>query len=161
MDEEFQIRIQAEDPEGDNIVYTLMSNGTLTTAEITELGLLTVFDVSKNGTVYVKAEDGKGGENIFILNMRTMQCPCEHSGECFLKQNISYPVQPSHYSCHCKDPYTGRLCEIRINPCDEQPCYPGLMCFPAQTSREFTCEDCPPLFEGDGKHCELNRTNGP
>jgi hypothetical protein len=160
MNTDFQIRIEADDPEEEDIVYILMSNGTLSTAQITEQGLLTVSDVKFNGTVYIRVEDERGAWNILILHVIAMQCPCENHGKCYRKQNIPYPVQPSHYCCQCEEPYTGHLCEIRPNPCDEQPCYPGLKCLPAQNSEGFSCEDCPLLFKGDGKHCELNRTKG-
>ena len=159
LNNDFQIQVMAEDPESQDMTFTLLSNGTLTTARITKQ-LLEISNLKQNGTVYVQVEDEMGAKNIFVLQVNAMECPCEHNGKCYQKQTITYPVQPSDYLCQCKDPYTGDLCEIRPNPCDKLPCYPGLECSPAQNSEGFTCEECPPLFQGDGKQCELKETEG-
>ena len=101
-----------------------------------------------------------GAKNVLILHVNAMRCPCEHNGTCVKKSVIMYPVKPSDYFCQCKKPYTGELCEIRPNPCKEQPCYPGLECKFSVNSEGFTCEECPAFFKGDGKHCELDKTKG-
>jgi hypothetical protein len=156
----FEIQIQAEDPEGDQIIYELLSNGTLETAAITENGLLTITDVKMNGTVYIQAVDKRGATNYVIIQVKAIQCPCKNNGTCAQKRAISYAVLPSDFYCQCKGPFTGNFCETRPNPCNQQPCYPGLRCSMARNSEGFSCEDCPPLFDGDGKYCELNRTEG-
>ena len=160
MNQVFEIRIQAEDVDGEEIVYALLTNGTLITAQITEKGLLTLSNVTENGTVYIQAKDKSGAQNILILRVNAIHCPCEHSGRCHQRADVRYPIQPNNYFCQCEEPYTGQHCEVLQNPCDDQPCYPGLKCSLTQNSKAFTCEDCPPLFEGDGKHCELKRTPG-
>jgi hypothetical protein len=149
----------AEDPENQHMTFTLLSNGTLTTARITEQ-LLTISNLNKNGTVFVQVEDEIGGKTILILQVNAFECPCKHNGQCYQKSNISYAVQQSDYLCRCEDSYTGDHCENPPNPCEKLPCYPGLQCSRSPDSEEFTCEKCPPLFEGDGKKCELKSTKG-
>ena len=152
----------AKDTENQRMTFTLLSNGTLSTAQLTKQ-LLTISNLKQNGTVFVQVEDEMGAKTILILQVNAFECPCEHKGKCNQKQDISYPVQPSDYYCQCEDPYKGDLCEIRPtgpNPCNELPCYPGLECSPLQDSEEFTCEECPPSFQGNGTHCELKPTEG-
>jgi hypothetical protein len=149
----------AVDPENQDMTFTLLLNGTLSTARISK-HLLTISNIKKNGTVYVQVQDEMGGKNILILQVNALECPCVHNGKCYQNKTIVYPVQPSDYLCQCEDPYTGDRCEIRPNPCDELPCYPGLNCSTAQNSEGFTCEECPTLFQGDGKQCELKPTEG-
>ncbi|CAB4026027.1 von Willebrand factor D and EGF domain-containing -like [Paramuricea clavata] len=154
LNNDFKIQIMAVDPENQDMTFTLLSNGTLTTAQISKQ-LLTIPNVKENGTVYVQVEDEMGAKNILILEVNAFECPCVHNGKCYQNKSITYPVQPSDYLCECEDPYTGQRCEIRPNPCEELPCYPGLNCSTAQNSEGFTCEECPTLFQGDGKQCEL------
>ena len=162
FNESLRVHIKAEDPEGEKITFTLLDNGTISprSASITKDGLIDIPLSKRNGTVFVQVEDVMGGRNILILHVNAMQCPCEHDGRCEKNKTVEYPTKPSDYLCKCKVPYSGSLCEIRPNPCDEQPCYSGLKCSSAKNSEGFTCEECPPLFEGDGKTCELDTTKG-
>ncbi|XP_028411917.1 neurogenic locus notch homolog protein 2-like [Dendronephthya gigantea] len=160
LNTDFKIQIEAQDPEGEDISFVLTLNFTTANAQITELGLLTIFRLNNNVTVHIRVEDKKGGRNFFILEIIGMACPCENNGKCYIRPHITYPVKKSDYICHCEEPYTGRQCESRPNPCGEQPCFPGLKCSSALNSEGFTCEKCPPLFEGDGKSCELKIIKG-
>ena len=157
-----RVQIRAEDPEGQNITFTLLRNGTISLriSQISKEGFLDAYLADKHGTVFIQVDDDMGATNVLILHLNATKCPCEHNGTCHKNDTIFYPMQPSDYLCQCKEPYTGDLCEIRPNPCKEQPCYPGLQCTTAQNSEGFTCEDCPPSFKGDGKQCELDNTQG-
>ena len=159
MNNDFKIEIKAEDPEVQNITFTLLSNGTLSKAQIINQ-LVTVPNITENGTIFVQVEDDMGAQNVLIINVNAFNCPCKHDGKCIQKEGISYPVKPSDYLCQCKEPYYGSVCETRPNPCDELPCFPGLGCSFDQNYAYVTCEECPPLFEGDGKQCELKSTEG-
>ena len=151
--------MKAEDPEGQDITFTLLSNGTLTTAQIMKQ-LVTISNITENGTVFVQVEDNMGAKNLLILKVNAFECPCKHDGKCIQKEGVSYPVQPSDYLCLCEERYYGSVCERRQNLCDELPCFPGLKCSFDQNSEDVTCEKCPPLFEGDGKQCELKSSEG-
>ena len=159
LNNDFEIQIMAVDPENQDMTFTLLPNGTLSTARISKK-LLTISNLKENGTVYIQVQDEMGAKNILIFQVNVFECQCVHSGKCYQNKTIVYPVQPSDYLCQCEDPYTGDRCEIRPNPCDELPCYPGLNCSTAQNSEGFTCEECPTLFQGDGKQCELKPTEG-
>ena len=159
LNEDFEIQLDAVDPEGQRMTFTLLSNGTLTGVDLIK-HLLTITNIKKNGTVNVQVEDEIGAKSILILQVIAFECPCMHNGKCYQKKNIVYPVHPSDYVCKCEEPYKGEHCEILPNPCDEHPCYPGLQCSSVKNSEEFVCAECPPLFEGDGKKCELKPTEG-
>ena len=156
----FRVQIKASDPEGQTLTFTLLQNGTISKAQITKQGLLGVTPGEKSGTVFIQVMDEMGAKSTLILHVNATQCPCKHNGNCYKRNTILYPVKASDYLCQCETPYKGDLCEIAPNPCYEQPCYPGLKCTPAQNSEGFTCEDCPPSFKGDGKHCELDNNQG-
>ena len=160
LNNDFKIQIKAEDPEGQNMIFTLLSNGSLTNVQFTKQRLLIISNIEQNGTVYVQVEDEIGAKTIFILRVNVFKCPCMHYGKCYQKKDIVNPLQPSDYLCQCENAYKGDRCEIAPNPCDEQPCYPGLKCSSSQNSEGSACADCPPLFEGDGKNCELKPTEG-
>ena len=157
-----RIKIIAEDREGQNITFTLLKNGTisLSLASITKSGYLVAKLVRKTGTLFIQAEDAMGAKNVLILRVNATECKCGRNGTCVKNPAILYPVQPSDYYCNCQRPFFGKLCENRPNPCEDKPCYPGLECSLAQNSEGFTCEDCPPLFKGDGKRCELDTNQG-
>ena len=157
-----RVQIKAKDPEGQNITFTLLQNGTISLrkAQITKQGLLEINLGEQIGTVFIQAMDEMGAKSTLILHVNATRCPCEHNSKCYRKNTILYPVKASDYLCQCEEPYTGDLCEIRPNPCNEEPCFPGLQCTAAQNADGFTCEDCPPSFEGDGKKCELDKTKG-
>lgn len=160
MNAYLRIQIKAQDPEGQNITFTLSKNGTISLANITTQGFLDLNLREKTETLFIQVEDVMGAKNVLILHVNAMECPCENDGTCVKKSTIIYPVQLSDYFCQCKKPYTGELCENRPNPCEDQPCYPGLECSLAQNSEGFSCENCPPLFKGDGKQCELDSSQG-
>ena len=160
FNEDFEVQVKAVDPEGQSMTFTLLlSNGTLKDVSFTKQSI-TITKIKKNGTVVVQVEDEIGAKSILIVQVIAFECPCLHNGKCYPKKHVTYPELPSDYLCECEDPYKGDRCEIEPNPCDEQPCYPGLRCSSATNSEEFTCADCPPLFEGDGKKCELKPTKG-
>ena len=159
LNSDFKIQIKAEDPEGQNMTFNVLSNGSLTSAKFTA-EVLIISNIKQNGTVYVEVEDEIGAKTIFVLRVIAFECPCMHHGKCLLQKSITNPVQPSDYLCQCENGYDGDRCEIAPNPCDELPCYPGLKCSSSGNSEGFVCADCPPLFEGDGKNCELKASEG-
>ena len=60
--------------------------------------------------------------------------------------------------CKCPEKYHGdgvSTCSPN-NPCDAVPCFLGLECTNANAS--YTCEKCPPFFDGDGINCVRNKS---
>ncbi|XP_028418294.1 neurogenic locus notch homolog protein 1-like [Dendronephthya gigantea] len=157
LNKDFEILLNAEDDERHDLKFVLLSNGTFATAEITKR-MLKISNVTKNGTVYIQVEDKMGAKSLLRLQVFVMKCPCKHDGECYQKQNVTYPVLPTDYYCQCHEQFSGSLCELRRNPCDKLPCFPGLQCSQDQNSDGYSCEQCPPLFEGDGKQCKREET---
>ena len=68
----FEIRIQTEDVEGEEIVYALLTNETLITAQITEKGLLTSVTRYNQITISVNA---KSNTQVNIVKYVKM-CTC-------------------------------------------------------------------------------------
>lgn len=133
LNKDFEILLNAEDHESHNLKFVLLLNRTLATAQITKK-VLKIQNVRKNGTVYIQVEDEMGAKDLLLLQVVVITCACKHKGECYRKQNVTYPVQPSDYDCHCKEEFSGSLCETRPSPCDKLPCFPGLQCTQAQSS---------------------------
>ena len=141
------------------MMFTLLPNGTLSAVKLKKQ-VITISTIKRSGTLYIQVENEMGAMNILIIRVNAIKCPCAPHGKCYKNKTIPYAVHPSDYLCQCEKSYTGTLCETRSNPCNEQPCYPGLKCLSSQNPEGFTCEKCPPLFEGDGKQCQVLPTQG-
>ena len=147
------------DPEGQFLKYSLLPEGTINNAQLSRDGNLTMF-VKNSGNVHIKVEDDLGGQNVINLKIIAIQCPCKNGGVCSKDKSFPYPTDPSAYACNCLAPFTGNLCEFRPNPCDKFPCFPGLNCSLTNSVSGYICEECPKLFDGDGRNCVLKRTAG-
>ena len=58
--------------------------------------------------------------------------------------------------CLCKVGFEGQHCEIVLDPCKDNPCFPGVNCtnnFTIPESPSADCDPCPSGFDGDGRKC--------
>lgn len=84
---------------------------------------------------------------------RPPTCPpnghhCSNGGYCL--------PHPAGYKCVCDKGFIGVECEIKLNPCDKNPCLNGGVCSPGIIHHyDHTCK-CPPLFTG--RNCETKIT---
>eukprot|EP00057_Strongylocentrotus_purpuratus_P013529 XP_011668003.1 PREDICTED: fibrillin-3-like isoform X2 [Strongylocentrotus purpuratus] len=101
---------------------------------------------------------------------------CEDVDECALEidechDNATCNNLPGTYDCVCNRGFygNGRVC-IPIDPtrCSDNPCFPGVECSdlsrgevvsntdldnPPEIILQYTCENCPPGYRGDGVEC--------
>ena len=75
-------------------------------------------------------------------------CHCDH-GEC----------SPSNGRCFCHSGWEGPECNIDIQSCTAESCFPGVKChdIPAPGTG-FRCDACPQGLVGDGTFCESARS---
>ncbi|XP_028392609.1 fibropellin-3-like [Dendronephthya gigantea] len=97
--------------------------------------------------------------------------PCKNNGKCMLDavEDESQELQmndqaDSSFVCICPPGYTGRLCEIVVNPCNARPCRNGGACMKSVIEDESVYQDwqsgnsyvcvCKEGFTG--KNCEID-----
>jgi hypothetical protein len=73
--------------------------------------------------------------------------PCLNQGFC-LPFSLYYPYG---FSCYCQQYYTGNVCELSLNPCDQTPCLNGASC-QVTSAGMFQCL-CASGYSG--QFCEL------
>ncbi|KAM7283625.1 von Willebrand factor D and EGF domain-containing protein [Ixodes scapularis] len=83
------------------------------------------------------------------LEVTVLACPCLNGGTCETWSTPEAPVYDAVY-CTCLRDFTGRRCEVLVNPCYSNPCFNG-RCI-AQSSGIFHCA-CPE--DTTGSRCEL------
>ncbi|XP_056011712.1 protein crumbs-like isoform X4 [Ostrea edulis] len=77
--------------------------------------------------------------------------PCKNNASC-ADDNSKQPP----FSCSCTEKYTGPLCDVEKDFCDDLPCLNGGTCINNYAENTFTCR-CVPGF--DGKNCSHNIDN--
>ncbi|XP_062603015.1 uncharacterized protein LOC134264744 [Saccostrea cucullata] len=74
--------------------------------------------------------------------------PCQNGGVCAVIRHDFY--------CSCPQYYTGRRCEVFLNPCSSIPCFNnGLCSFNSSTAEGYTC-DCLARYSGSRCAEDLN-----
>ena len=58
----------------------------------------------------------------------------------------------NNYTCNCFAGFTGSSCDVKIENCTDDSCYPNVTCF--KNSEIISCGPCPLGFTGDGKNCK-------
>jgi hypothetical protein len=49
--------------------------------------------------------------------------------------------------------FLGKLCEVKINSCHSNPCFPGVSC--TEMSDSYKCGNCIHGYQGDGVTCKF------
>ncbi|KAG0430276.1 hypothetical protein HPB47_022837 [Ixodes persulcatus] len=80
------------------------------------------------------------------IEVTVLACPCLNGGTCETWSTAEAPVYDAVY-CTCLRDFTGRRCEVLVNPCYSNPCFNG-RCI-AQSSGIFHCA-CPEDTTGFG-----------
>lgn len=74
---------------------------------------------------------------------QTYLSPCQNGGNCTPIYNLTSQLQLvcGLYTCSCPAGYTGKNCEILVNPCSSNPCLNQGVCSPfaSNTTSNFTC----------------------
>ena len=76
-----------------------------------------------------------------------------------------YYYQAAGHSSNCDDEichdkynetfylFLGKLCEVKINSCHSNPCFPGVSC--TEMSDSYKCGNCIHGYQGDGVTCKF------
>ncbi|XP_028412382.1 uncharacterized protein LOC114535203 isoform X1 [Dendronephthya gigantea] len=154
---EFQLSINATDPEGYKWKYEYLPNATVDISKDMEKKIVRIF-VNRTGGFSLRVTDGEGlASSVHTIEIVALPCLCQNGGKCQGKKNVStVRVDFASFKCGCVKPYTGVLCEI--SPCDNLPCFRGVNC--SVTGDRYKCGKCPSKFEGDGEDCQLILPDG-
>uniref|UniRef100_A0A914ZZK3 EGF-like domain-containing protein n=1 Tax=Parascaris univalens TaxID=6257 RepID=A0A914ZZK3_PARUN len=88
-------------------------------------------------------------------------CPqmrCNNGGTCLVGRNVSSPhVEAVGGSCICPAGFGGKLCEVTLRSCYEEPCKNGALCIPLDESADSSKEKqflCRCRYGWKGTFCE-------
>ncbi|PIK47011.1 putative von Willebrand factor D and EGF domain-containing protein [Apostichopus japonicus] len=98
----------------------------------------------------VITSDGYHQSVSLYFELISNNCGCSHRGECVVSEEES-PKYDKQYLCQCEEGFKGSICEIDIDECASNPCYPGVTC--KNFNAMYWCVGCPPGLTGDGRHC--------
>uniref|UniRef100_A0A8C4RBG3 Mucin-like protein n=1 Tax=Eptatretus burgeri TaxID=7764 RepID=A0A8C4RBG3_EPTBU len=143
------------DVDSANVTFTL--NTTSTDINMTASGKLTWNPTSLEPVfAIVLANNGNATSQ---LALTLIVCGCKNNGTCDYDKRSSVEVGESNSfflvaSCDCTQGYTGLDCSKDLNPCENNPCFPGVNCIdiPAP-SLDFKCGSCPDGLSGNGSKC--------
>ena len=77
---EFQLVLNATDPEGYPLRYSYLSNTTISSVSVDQKRKLVKISVKESGRVSLKVRDYGGIERIHTINVITIPCSCENGG---------------------------------------------------------------------------------
>ncbi|XP_012731439.2 von Willebrand factor D and EGF domain-containing protein isoform X1 [Fundulus heteroclitus] len=141
--EDFIYQLQARDPEGSVLLFSLVSGPK--GASLTSAGLL-MWKAASESTdpqaFHFTVTDACSAETAASVQVSVQSCGCLNAASCIT--NVNFPVGRGEYVCVCPDGFTGQRCEVDIDDCKPNPCRLG-RCIDAPNS--FSCV-CPPGMTG-------------
>ncbi|XP_078725599.1 uncharacterized protein LOC144942674 [Lampetra fluviatilis] len=111
---------------------------------------------SKEVFARVVATDGGLAPTLMALSLTL--CNCSAKSTCLYSEPL-YSVQHNQSTfqvagCNCSDGYAGQFCEVDVDACVTNPCYPGINCTDLPPpSLGYKCGPCPAGYTGDGEKC--------
>ncbi|KAE8289229.1 von Willebrand factor D and EGF domain-containing protein Precursor [Larimichthys crocea] len=161
--ENFFYQLQARDPEGSALLFTLKSGPEA--ASLSPDGLLTwkaTAETTDTHTFQFTVTDDCRAETRGSIQVSVRSCECLNGASCVTNVNLPAGSDwvrcidgPNSFTCICPPGMTGRTCREDIDECVSQPCFPGVGC--NNTFGSFICGVCPHGYAGDGKHCARNQ----
>ncbi|XP_072020294.1 uncharacterized protein [Amphiura filiformis] len=145
----YSFQIDAADPNGDDVMYSLPYEGL--GATISDSGELSLKPTSTEQVkLAVLVSDGKANTSV---SFKLKLCSCENDGECDWN-STSHDAAFSVVSCICTPGWAGSNCSVDLDSCEENPCYPGVQCIDLPPPEvNATCGSCPPGLDGNGFTC--------
>ncbi|XP_061771484.1 von Willebrand factor D and EGF domain-containing protein isoform X1 [Nerophis ophidion] len=141
--EVFIYQLQARDPEGSAVVFTLKSAPE--DATLSPAGLIIWKVRAQPGDTYTfnfTVMDDCNAETLASVQVSVRPCECANGASCMT--NVNLPAGSGQYVCACPDGFKGQRCEVDIDDCKPNPCRLG-RCLDGPNS--FTCI-CPPGMKG-------------
>ena len=145
---ELRVQLSAIDPEYRTIKYSFAKNG-IPGAFLTETGRFTWTKNTNDSTTFLfKVTDECGAFSVINASIVLKKCPCQNSGECH--PDYRYLDGAGNFTCSCSRYYTGTLCDVDVNECEQsKPCLNGT-CNNEQPGFSCSC------FAGyTGSRCEI------
>ncbi|MEQ2245991.1 hypothetical protein ILYODFUR_033741, partial [Ilyodon furcidens] len=139
QEENFIYQLQAQDPEGSTVIFSLVSGpkGAL----LTSAGLLmwtATSEPTDTHTFQFTVTDACSSETPASVEVSVQSCECLNKASCIT--DVNFPIGSGEYVCVCPDGFTGQRCEVDIDDCKPNPCRLG-HCIDGPNS--FSCV-CPP-----------------
>ncbi|XP_004560250.3 von Willebrand factor D and EGF domain-containing protein [Maylandia zebra] len=141
--ENFIYQLNARDPEGSTVLFTLLSGPE--GASLSPAGLLmwkATAEPTNRHTFQFTVTDDCNAETRASVEVFVRSCECLNAASCVASVNL--PAGSGEYVCVCPDGFTGRRCEVDIDNCKPNPCRLGF-CIDGLNS--FSCV-CPPGMTG-------------
>ncbi|XP_030605963.1 von Willebrand factor D and EGF domain-containing protein [Archocentrus centrarchus] len=139
--EHFIFQLNARDPEGSTVLFTLVSGPE--GASLSPAGLL-MWKAESTGrhTFQFAVTDDCNTETRASVEVYVRSCECRNGAPCVA--NVNLPAGSGAYVCVCPDGFTGERCEVDVDDCKPNPCRLG-HCIDGLNS--FSCI-CPPGMTG-------------
>ncbi|XP_034409402.1 von Willebrand factor D and EGF domain-containing protein [Cyclopterus lumpus] len=141
--ESFTYQLQARDPEGSAVLFTLESGPE--GASLSPAGLLTwkaSAEATDTPTFRFTVTDDCHEETGASVQVSVLSCECLNGASCVTNANL--PPGSGEYLCACPGGFKGERCEVDVDDCKPNPCRLG-RCIDGADS--FSCV-CPPGMTG-------------
>ncbi|XP_072172525.1 uncharacterized protein [Diadema setosum] len=154
--ETYVLQVMADDPNGDNITYSLGGSAPPAGASIDSEGQFTWTPQNTSFvTVQIVVSDGTVQDSLLFA---VKVCHCEFDGVCdFETEAEGQDLVENSFTvviCNCTAGRAGDHCELDEDACEGDPCYTGVICYDdPPPSTEPRCGPCPPSLTGNGLTC--------
>uniref|UniRef100_A0A3B5LNU8 von Willebrand factor D and EGF domains n=1 Tax=Xiphophorus couchianus TaxID=32473 RepID=A0A3B5LNU8_9TELE len=122
QEESFTYQLQARDPEGSTVLFSLVSGPK--GASLTSAGLLmwtATSEPTDTHTFQFTVTNACTAETLTSVSVHS--CDCLNAASCIT--NVNFPAGSGEYVCVCPDGFTGRRCEVDVDDCKPNPCRLG------------------------------------
>uniref|UniRef100_A0A672FVR7 Si:dkey-30e9.7 n=1 Tax=Salarias fasciatus TaxID=181472 RepID=A0A672FVR7_SALFA len=146
--ENFIYQLEARDPEGSSVLFTLLSGPE--SASLSPAGLLmwkARSEPTDTQTFHFTVSDDCQAEKSASVEVSVRPCDCLNGASC--AANVHLPAGSGEYVCVCPDGFRGERCEVDVDDCKPNPCRLG-RCIDLPNS--FSCV-CPLGMTGKGRTC--------
>uniref|UniRef100_A0A3Q3FEF1 von Willebrand factor D and EGF domains n=1 Tax=Labrus bergylta TaxID=56723 RepID=A0A3Q3FEF1_9LABR len=155
--ENFIYQLQARDPEGSAVLFTLDSGPE--GASLSPAGLLmwtATAEATDSHTFQFSVTDDCNAETRASVQVTLVRsCDCLNGASCVT--NVHLPAGSGEYRCVCLEGFKGERCEVDIDDCKPNPCRLGLC---IDGANAFSCI-CPPGMTGRDQPADQNEVQFP
>uniref|UniRef100_A0A672GHX4 Si:dkey-30e9.7 n=1 Tax=Salarias fasciatus TaxID=181472 RepID=A0A672GHX4_SALFA len=122
--ENFIYQLEARDPEGSSVLFTLLSGPE--SASLSPAGLLmwkARSEPTDTQTFHFTVSDDCQAEKSASVEVSVRPCDCLNGASC--AANVHLPAGSGEYVCVCPDGFRGERCEVDVDDCKPNPCRLG------------------------------------